>query len=51
MGFVVEKVALREVFLKLFGFPVSLLFHLDFPYSYIIWGMNNRPVGGRSSEI
>jgi hypothetical protein len=20
------------------------------PYSYIIWGMNNRPVGGRSSE-
>jgi hypothetical protein len=20
-----------------------------FPYSYITWGMNNRPVGGRSS--
>jgi hypothetical protein len=22
-----------------------------FPYSYIIWGMNNRHVGGHSSEI
>jgi hypothetical protein len=25
-------------------------FHRASPYSYDIWGMNNRPVGGRSSE-
>jgi hypothetical protein len=25
-------------------------FHHDSPYSYITWGMNNRPVGGHSSK-
>jgi hypothetical protein len=34
---------------QLFGFlPIS--FHCGSPYAYIAWGINNRPVGGRSSE-
>jgi hypothetical protein len=34
------------------GFLPSILFHHCSPYSYsyITWGMNSRPVGGRSSE-
>jgi hypothetical protein len=30
--------------------PLSLPFHRGYPYTYIIWGMNNKPVGGRSSQ-
>jgi hypothetical protein len=29
--------------------PVDIIHHGS-PYLYIIWGMKNRPVGGRSSE-
>jgi hypothetical protein len=50
MGFVMYKVALELVFLQVFGFTLSISFHHGFPCSYIIWGMNNRTVGGRSSE-
>jgi hypothetical protein len=32
------------------GFPLSASFCCDSSYSYIIWGMNNRLFGGRSSE-
>jgi hypothetical protein len=31
--------------------PLSVPFHHGSPYSYIIWGINNSPFGGRSSEI
>jgi hypothetical protein len=31
-----------------FGFTVLLSFHCGALYSCIFWGMNNRPVGGRS---
>jgi hypothetical protein len=37
-------------FPEFFGFPLSASFRRGSPYSYIIWGINNRPVGGRSSE-
>jgi hypothetical protein len=49
LGFVVYKVTLGQDFFKFFGSPLSVLFHQT-PYFYIIWGMNNRYVGGRSSE-
>jgi hypothetical protein len=45
-----DRVALTQVFLQVLWFPLSVSFHHDSPYSYIIWGMNNRPVGGRRSE-
>jgi hypothetical protein len=32
------------------GFPLSVSFHRGSPYSYIAWGKNNKPIGGRSSE-
>jgi hypothetical protein len=32
------------------SFPLLTLFNHDFPCSYITWGMNNMPIGGRSSE-
>jgi hypothetical protein len=32
------------------SFPLSILFRHGSPCSYSIWGMNNRPVGGCSSE-
>jgi hypothetical protein len=31
------------------SFPPLYITHHSSPCSYIIWGMNNRPVGGRSS--
>jgi hypothetical protein len=50
VGFMVDKVALgQDFFSEFFGFLVSVSFHLS-PCSYITWGMNSRPVGGRSSE-
>jgi hypothetical protein len=51
MGFVVDKVALGWVFLRVLQFPcqyhstVAVHIHIA-----IIWGMNNRPAGGRSSQ-
>jgi hypothetical protein len=50
VGFVVDKVALGQFFSEFFGFPLSVSFHRGLSYSYIIWRMNNRPIGGRSSE-
>jgi hypothetical protein len=50
MRFVVDKVALEQVFLRVIRFPLSLSFHLGSPYSYTIWTMDSRPIGGRSSE-
>jgi hypothetical protein len=38
-----DKVALGQVFSEIFGVPLTILFHYSSPYSYIIWGMNNRP--------
>jgi hypothetical protein len=32
------------------GVPVNISLHCRTPYSYIIWGMNNLPVRGSSSE-
>jgi hypothetical protein len=31
-------------------FTLSVSFHRDSPFSYITWGVNNRPVGYSSSE-
>jgi hypothetical protein len=50
MGFVVDKVAMRQVFLRVSRFSPSILFHNGSPFSYVIWHMNNRPVRSRSSE-
>jgi hypothetical protein len=48
MGFVVDKVTLGQVSLQV---QFSHQYHSTrAPYSYIIWGINKRPVGGRSSE-
>jgi hypothetical protein len=50
VGFVVGRVALRQVLFRVLrGFP-SVSFNCGSPYSYIVWGMNIRPVGCRSSE-
>jgi hypothetical protein len=39
-----------KFFSKLFGFPLSVLFHQGSILIYIIREKKNRPVGGRSSE-
>jgi hypothetical protein len=39
----------NRFFSEFFAFPLSISFHHSSPFSYMIWGMNNRPVG-RSSE-
>jgi hypothetical protein len=50
MGFVVDKIALGQVSLRVLRFsPVSIIPTLLHIYSYIIWGMENGPVNGRSS--
>jgi hypothetical protein len=49
VGFVVDKVALRQVFSEYFGSPAS---HLSINFSIIIitWGWHNMSIGGRSDE-
>jgi hypothetical protein len=46
VGFVVNKVALRQVFSEYFGFPLPIFIPLTAPQSTssIIWGWCNRPV-------
>jgi hypothetical protein len=46
---VVVKVALGQVFLLLRDSPVNII-PPWFSTQYVIWGMSNRPVRGRSSE-
>jgi hypothetical protein len=52
VGFVVGIVALGQIFVSSSAFPcqynstVALHIHIG----SVIWGVNNRPVGGRSSE-
>jgi hypothetical protein len=41
VGFVVDKVAPGQVFLRVFGLFLSVLFHRGSPYSYMIWGINS----------
>jgi hypothetical protein len=45
VGFVVDKVALGQVFSEYFGFPCQSSFHQIAPQSSssIIWGLYNRP--------
>jgi hypothetical protein len=50
VGFVVDEVALGQAFSEFFGFPIAISFLRGSPYSHIISGVNNRPVGGYSSE-
>jgi hypothetical protein len=50
VGFVVEKVALGQVFSEFFGFTLPVSFRRSSPNSYMIWGTNNRPGGDRTSE-
>jgi apolipoprotein N-acyltransferase len=40
----------RELWWTSQEFPPSMSFYHGFPWSYVTWGMNNRPVSGRSSE-
>jgi hypothetical protein len=37
-------------FSEFFGIFLSVSFHCGSPHLHITWGMNNRPVSGRSSE-
>jgi hypothetical protein len=48
VGFVVDKVALGQVFSEYFGFPCQS-FH-RFSIIIINWGWHNRPLSGRSVE-
>jgi hypothetical protein len=50
VGFVVDKVALGQAFLRVLRFLLSISFHYSSPCSFIAREMNNRLVGGRSSE-
>jgi hypothetical protein len=44
------KVVLGQGVFQDFAFSLSVSFYRGSPCSYIIWEMNNRPVGGSSSE-
>jgi hypothetical protein len=50
LGFLVDKSALGQVFSDFFTFFLSVQFHQESILTYIIRGMNNRPIGGGSSE-
>jgi hypothetical protein len=49
VGFVVDKVALGQVFSEYFGFPCHSSFN-QFLSILITWSWHNRPTGGRSAE-
>jgi hypothetical protein len=50
VGFVVDKVALGQVFLSSLVFPYQ--YHSTTALqSYIVWGMNNMFISGSSSEM
>jgi hypothetical protein len=49
VGFVVDKVALGQVFLRVLVFPYQYHSTVAF-HTCITWGMNNSLVSGRSSE-
>jgi hypothetical protein len=51
VGFMVDKRSLRQVFLWVLRFSLSISFHRGSPYSYITWGMNNRPVKPQFRDI
>jgi hypothetical protein len=52
VGFTVDKVALGQVFSEFFGFPCQNHHSTMAVHTYISLSaeMNNRPIGGRSSE-
>jgi hypothetical protein len=50
VGFMMDKVAMRQVSSEFFGFPLSISFHRGSPYSYITFRINKIHVGGCSSE-
>lgn len=45
------EVVLGQGFLRVHQFLLSISFHLFSPYSYVIWGINSKPIGGRISEL
>jgi hypothetical protein len=49
VGFVADKVALEQVFLRVLRFPLPVSFHRGFSI-LTVWGKTNRLVGGCSSE-
>jgi hypothetical protein len=50
VGSVVDKVALGQVFIRVLPILLTISFHRGCSHSYITWGMNDRPLGGSSSE-
>jgi hypothetical protein len=50
VGFVVDNVALWQIFLRVPRFPLSVSPHRGSPHSYITWGMDKGPASGCSSE-
>jgi hypothetical protein len=52
VGFVVDKVALGQIFSEYFGFPCTILIPPISPQSTspVIRGWYNRPVSGRSTQ-
>jgi hypothetical protein len=50
MGFVVDMELWDRFFFEFFGFALPISLHHGSSYSYIIWGMNNRPFSCGSSE-
>jgi hypothetical protein len=48
MGFVVDKVALERVSHRVLRFSPNNIISPEL-HTHFIWGMNTRPVGGRSS--
>jgi hypothetical protein len=50
MESVVDIWIMGQVFPQFLGFTLSISSYRGCPHSYSIWGMNDMPFGGRSSE-
>jgi hypothetical protein len=50
VGLVVDNVAQGQISFRVLLVSLSLLIYRESPYTYTTWGMNNSPVGDRSSE-
>jgi hypothetical protein len=50
VGFLMDKMALGQVFSEYFGFPCQSLFHQKFSITTITRGRYNRPVSGQRAD-
>jgi hypothetical protein len=48
VGFVLDKMATGQVYLRVLPYSLSISYHRGSSYTHIAWGIHNRTFDGRS---